>query len=105
MLRRVDLVRTDVTWRNIPEDGILHSHRRENLKSYKEYFATIRNEYGTSHVLSQPFVRSSLHSTVHMREETTTLILGERYDKGSVAPVMSSTSRVQLRWVAQISGE
>jgi hypothetical protein len=23
------------TRRNIPEDGILHSHRRENLKSYK----------------------------------------------------------------------
>jgi hypothetical protein len=23
-----------VTWRNIPEDAILHSHRRENLKSY-----------------------------------------------------------------------
>jgi hypothetical protein len=22
------------TWSNIPEDGILHSHRRENLKSY-----------------------------------------------------------------------
>jgi hypothetical protein len=22
--------------RNIPEDAILHSHRRENLKSYKE---------------------------------------------------------------------
>jgi hypothetical protein len=22
------------TWRNISEDGILHSHRRENLKSY-----------------------------------------------------------------------
>jgi hypothetical protein len=65
MLRRVALVRTDVseeliasiirviridevealrysktsvltraTRRNIPEDGILHSHRRENLKSY-----------------------------------------------------------------------
>jgi hypothetical protein len=61
MLRRVTLVRTDVseesrlpnlvtlmmealqsfetlvltraTWRNIPEDGILHSHRRESLKS------------------------------------------------------------------------
>jgi hypothetical protein len=32
MLRRVALVRT--TRRNIPEDGILHSHRRENLKSY-----------------------------------------------------------------------
>jgi hypothetical protein len=56
MLRRVVLVRTDVseelgtpshpltafetsvltraTRRNIPEDAILHSHRRDNLKSY-----------------------------------------------------------------------
>jgi hypothetical protein len=25
---------TRATWRNIPEDGILHSYRRENLKSY-----------------------------------------------------------------------
>jgi hypothetical protein len=25
---------TRATWRNIPEDGILHSHRRENLKFY-----------------------------------------------------------------------
>jgi hypothetical protein len=25
---------TRATWRNIPEDDILHSHRRENLKSY-----------------------------------------------------------------------
>jgi hypothetical protein len=33
MLRRVALVRT--TRRNIPEDTILHSHRRENLKSYR----------------------------------------------------------------------
>jgi hypothetical protein len=24
---------TTATWRNIPEGGILHSHRRENLKS------------------------------------------------------------------------
>jgi hypothetical protein len=30
-------VLTRVTWRNIPEDGILHSHRRENLKSYNKY--------------------------------------------------------------------
>jgi hypothetical protein len=37
-----DVVRTDVseglrraTRRNIPEDAILHSHRRENLKSYR----------------------------------------------------------------------
>jgi hypothetical protein len=26
---------TKATWRSIPEDAILHSHRRENLKSYK----------------------------------------------------------------------
>jgi hypothetical protein len=40
MLRRVALVTTDVseeriaTRRNIIKDSILHSHRRENLKSY-----------------------------------------------------------------------
>jgi hypothetical protein len=49
MLRRVALVRTDVsealsssetsvltraTQHNIPEDTILHSHRHENIKSY-----------------------------------------------------------------------
>jgi hypothetical protein len=28
-------VLTRATWRNIPEDGILHSHRRENLKIFK----------------------------------------------------------------------
>jgi hypothetical protein len=27
-------VLTRTTWRNIPEDTILHSHRRENLKFY-----------------------------------------------------------------------
>jgi hypothetical protein len=27
--------RVALTRRNIPEDTILHSHRRENLKSYK----------------------------------------------------------------------
>jgi hypothetical protein len=40
MLRHVALVRTDVSEelsasrRHIPEDSILHSHRREHLKSY-----------------------------------------------------------------------
>jgi hypothetical protein len=29
------LVLTRATWHNIPEDAILHSHRRKNLKSYK----------------------------------------------------------------------
>jgi hypothetical protein len=42
LLRRVALVRTEtfvlttVARRNRPEDGILHSHRRENLKYYIE---------------------------------------------------------------------
>jgi hypothetical protein len=30
------LVLTKVTWRNIPEDGISHSHHCENLKSYMD---------------------------------------------------------------------
>jgi hypothetical protein len=29
-------VLTRATWRNIPEDGTLHTHRRENFKSYTE---------------------------------------------------------------------
>jgi hypothetical protein len=32
----VTQVLTRATRRNIPEDAILHSHRRENLKSYTE---------------------------------------------------------------------
>jgi hypothetical protein len=30
------LVLKRATWRNIPENGILHSHRSENFKSYIE---------------------------------------------------------------------
>jgi hypothetical protein len=30
-------VLTRATWRNIPEDTILHSHRRENLISYTNF--------------------------------------------------------------------
>jgi hypothetical protein len=35
-------VRTQATRRNNPEDTILHSHRRENLKSYKEVIVADR---------------------------------------------------------------
>jgi hypothetical protein len=38
------LVRTRATQRNIPEDGILHSHRRENLKSYTRQLALSSSE-------------------------------------------------------------
>jgi hypothetical protein len=30
-------VLTTATWRNIPEDGILHSHSRQNLKSSNSF--------------------------------------------------------------------
>jgi hypothetical protein len=33
-------VLTRATQRNIPEDAILHTHRRENLKSYMSEFST-----------------------------------------------------------------
>jgi hypothetical protein len=35
--RNTESVLTRVTRRNIPEDAILHSHRRENLKPYIIY--------------------------------------------------------------------
>jgi hypothetical protein len=41
-------VLTRATWRNIPEDAILHSHRCENLKSYiiiKKFVNQITNCY------------------------------------------------------------
>jgi hypothetical protein len=42
-------VRTRFTRRHIPEDGILHSHRRENLKSYvKRWVAKLSSEWTSS---------------------------------------------------------
>jgi hypothetical protein len=37
-------VLTRATWRNIPEDAILHSHRRENLKSHKRKYICVGNK-------------------------------------------------------------
>jgi hypothetical protein len=41
-------VLTRATWHNIPEDAILHSHHRENLKSYKGYIDLRINRSVTS---------------------------------------------------------
>jgi hypothetical protein len=41
-------VLTRATWRNNPEDTILHSHRSENLKSYTvEYFLNTHFKLGS----------------------------------------------------------
>jgi hypothetical protein len=48
-------VNTRATRRNIPEDAILHHDRRENLKSYEEYF-----NYKCLHI------HSFIHSFVHL---------------------------------------
>jgi hypothetical protein len=37
------------TRHNTPEDGILHSHRRENLKFYKSFFCYHRTFKGFAH--------------------------------------------------------
>jgi hypothetical protein len=55
-------VRTRATRRNIPEDTILHSHRRENLKSYK-----ININY---RIFKSVEVKVSLVSLMGMRKET-----------------------------------
>jgi hypothetical protein len=41
------------TRRNIPEDGILHSHRRENLNSYKVIFTLLPRSVGQSLLISR----------------------------------------------------
>jgi hypothetical protein len=38
-------VLTRATRRNIPEDAILHSHRRENLKSYNSIRVEVNNKF------------------------------------------------------------
>jgi hypothetical protein len=52
MLRRVVLTRA--IWRNIPEDAILRSHRRENLKSYIVIISIIHALYIHKLILLHP---------------------------------------------------
>jgi hypothetical protein len=35
----------------IPKDDILHSHRRENLKSYKDLFLSQNGSYSENHTI------------------------------------------------------
>jgi hypothetical protein len=54
------LVLTKATRRNIPEHGILHSHHRENLKSYNntEIFSNVRIYTSFSYMREDPLQRS-----------------------------------------------
>jgi hypothetical protein len=54
-------VLTRATRRNIPEDTFLHSHRRENLKSYITYSLTGRRPIGLCGVTDPPWSRQSAH--------------------------------------------
>jgi hypothetical protein len=47
---------TRATGRNIPEDGILHHQRHENLKSYRVY---------TNFVIISSFMQGYLHTITH----------------------------------------
>jgi hypothetical protein len=51
------LIRT--TRRNIPEDTFLHSHRRENLKSYKQPTPQIRKNNITERMIGNVIIRKS----------------------------------------------
>jgi hypothetical protein len=47
---------TRATRRNIQEDTILHSHRRENLKSYIILSSFLNNTYIGTQIMALPFV-------------------------------------------------
>jgi hypothetical protein len=51
-------VLTGATRRNNPEDTILHSHRRENLKSYKSFIGQHINMFGAINMILIPCGRS-----------------------------------------------
>jgi hypothetical protein len=50
-------VLTRATRRNIPEDAILHSHRRENLKSYMDYTRLASDGYERPALMSTAISR------------------------------------------------
>jgi hypothetical protein len=53
-------VLTRATWRNIPEDTILHSHRREHLKSYIISKCSGSTALHVTHISTQLF-KATIH--------------------------------------------
>jgi hypothetical protein len=64
-------VLTRATRRNIPEDAIVHSHHRENLKSYIQEYGRLAGE-DISDLLRNKEVRYRVHKT-----STTRLYFGQ----------------------------
>jgi hypothetical protein len=54
-------VLTRATWRNIPEDGILHSDCRENLKSYRQWICPVST--AAQQLLHGPSLNTELRFT------------------------------------------
>jgi hypothetical protein len=66
---------TRATRRNIPEDAIQHSHRRENLKSYMDLFPSSGERTETPTLLG-PLERGNLdHWTEDWTKSTNPVIL------------------------------
>jgi hypothetical protein len=72
-------VYTRSTWRPIPEDGILHSHGRENLKSYKGNFTSFQGHF-TSHIAFQSLCARVLQTAISgaLSFRTTCILCGFR---------------------------
>jgi hypothetical protein len=66
-------VLTRATWRKIPEDTILHSHRRENLKSYNRYSVFSSNRAAKPSFTEKiQCTTSYTHTRAHARTHTPT---------------------------------
>jgi hypothetical protein len=59
-------VLTIATRRNIPEDTILHSHRRENLKSYMDKYLFSISSVPISNPSENSFTRSGIYTSRKM---------------------------------------
>jgi hypothetical protein len=55
---------TRATWSNIPEDGILHIHRSENLKSYKGILSFMLLKSHTTPFTEGYFIQNCLIETL-----------------------------------------
>jgi hypothetical protein len=107
-LRRNTSVPTRATWRNIPEDAILHSHRRENFKSHtvSNAFWTARNSVnslqslllGTVTVLSHHTMPGSYRWVICVFKMAERVTLLEFYDRLNETQGLEKREALLLVW-------